>query len=968
MSAPRNSRMLLASAALCLVAGCIFDEKEARGGHVVENEIAGTLYVEGGGMAAGAVVRVYPVDYVPKGSLLKAADSGPVVQTTSDADGRYAFDSLPPGEYNIMAELGGRLSYQDSVVIAGNGDSIPSDTLAEPGSLAGRVLLEPNEDPRAAFVQVLGTNRFSPCDSSGRFLLRELAAGEYSLRVVATLPEYTPYFGSIRIRSGRKDTLAEPIRPAFTGVPVVLGLAAAYDTATSSVRLSWKPSGYRFLKEYLVFRNHASDLALPTVPIARVRDTVFVDELAGLMASQGTAGTQYEYRVRMRSLSDRDGLAFGTVEVEAAPRALVAPVLAISSPSHPALIASVGDSGQAVLAWSGPRREADSLLWSIAGAAVARRKITGREGKDTLGFRLPALAGEVTVSARFRDAQGSSWEGSISMRAVQDVPTAIASRDTLVTLHDKVRLRGMAEQAFGAIASWEWDIGNTGAFVRVAGGDTLIQVGGSPGVMECVLRVTDDDGNRALDTLSITVVRDACFATVGKDTLVTVRDAVRLHATGGDGRGSIVRREWDIGARGEFREVSGWDTSIVASGLPGTESHVFRVTDDDGNQALDTMRVTVVDDVPSNKLDYARLALSMGGGFAYHAEVSETGRIVKYEWDIGRTGSFTQGSGPDTSFIPRGPSGSTIATVFRVTDDDGNSRESGVLLTLQPYVNGKDIPFKSPFSGSIARPSVAGLDRKVYVAGGRDTGPSSLAARFSFVADAWEAMPSMSQPREDFALIACADRVYALGGRGYSGPVAKVEAFNPASGVWEAVPDMPLARSRHGAAALEGRIYVVGGGSSREAAGSMDVFDPATSTWTAGPPLPVPLDGPAVAALNGKLYVTGGIESGPAIPRVNRRMFVWEASAGTWSDAAPASQDFVLPAVGIWEGKILLMGGRAPGVSLQVQAYDPVLDQWKAKTPMGRSGGGWTGEALEGRLFLADEVQRFMYYEPGMDQ
>lgn len=97
----------------------------------------------------------------------------------------------------------------------------------------------------------------------------------------------------------------------------------------------------------------------------------------------------------------------------------------------------------------------------------------------------------------------NSFAGNITVPAFtagNSVPRASAGNDTAVAPGATVNLRGTASDAFGGnITKWEWSIAGS-AFAQTSGGDTSFSRA-TPGAYVNVLRVTDDDGNTALDTM-----------------------------------------------------------------------------------------------------------------------------------------------------------------------------------------------------------------------------------------------------------------------------------------------------------------------------------------------------------------------------------------------------------------------------------------------------------------------------------
>jgi hypothetical protein len=84
-------------------------------------------------------------------------------------------------------------------------------------------------------------------------------------------------------------------------------------------------------------------------------------------------------------------------------------------------------------------------------------------------------------------------------------PVAKAGTDTAVALGSAIELHGAAVDSFGGtISKWEWNLGGTG-FIHTSTGDTTFSRS-SHGAYSCILRVTDDEGNQALDTVIVSSV------------------------------------------------------------------------------------------------------------------------------------------------------------------------------------------------------------------------------------------------------------------------------------------------------------------------------------------------------------------------------------------------------------------------------------------------------------------------------
>ena len=277
------------------------------------------------------------------------------------------------------------------------------------------------------------------------------------------------------------------------------------------------------------------------------------------------------------------------------------------------------------------------------GAIAAREWDIGLTGTfqasadGSRGFAVaPSDTGVILCAFRAIDDDGNATLDTVAVVIDRDIPVPFAGKDTTVSLGDPVRVRGSATDHFGRIVKWEWDLGGTGIF-RASGPDTSFVVPRTAGLnIPCVLRVTDDDGFTAIDTLIASVVKDAPIADAGRDTVVSVHDTVYLRGTARQDFGSIVKWEWKCGTEAFIGGKS--TVSRNAGYLTETMSCVLRVTDDDGNIALDTMRLSVVDDYPIAKIDPLRSTVLKAGDTLYVNGKSSHdgfGTIGSYSWQFG---------------------------------------------------------------------------------------------------------------------------------------------------------------------------------------------------------------------------------------------------------------------------------------------------------------------------------------------
>ena len=274
------------------------------------------IYYPNGAPAPGAIVKVFDVNDTSR---------IPVAQALTDNAGHYALSQIAKGTYNIWAEKDTLVAVQDSVFISSSSSTIKKDTLQASGSITAIIGMQPNDDPRSAYVQMMGSDRYSRnVDAQGYFTINGLATGLYSLRISTTAPNYTPTFFTVPAHSGQADTLKDTLWLIYTGIPVVMGLSAIYDTVTGIMHLSWNKTLFRNFQDYVVFRDPCDSIQPSTLPIKSVTDTVFSDtifkknQIQGQFSFSDTNDYCFKYRVCIRNNSSVQGLTYKYVAVIAA--------------------------------------------------------------------------------------------------------------------------------------------------------------------------------------------------------------------------------------------------------------------------------------------------------------------------------------------------------------------------------------------------------------------------------------------------------------------------------------------------------------------------------------------------------------------------------------------------------------------------------------------------------------------------
>jgi len=350
-----------------VLAGCGGNDKVAGTNDETHTEVAARIYTPGGQtFATGAAVKVVPGD-----------STQAVAVGTVDSTGLPQTSQVPDGIYTVSVTLDSLVSTIDSVVATGGKLQLAeNDTLEASGTLSGVVALQPQDDPATVTVQVLGTENYSNVAENGRFTLTDLPTEKVRLRLVTTLPNYTPTFDTTHATTAAATRIPDTIHMIYTGIPVVTGLAVVNDSATGQLVLSWHPVAYSALLDYLVFRDTAGAIGYSSIPFAATTDSTWRDT-----ASDSTASTQaWRYRVVVRNRSGIAGTWTESVTGVSIPPALrrvdSATWTLVGRGGSTLGTLGSGKMATASLGTGGPSRtfsiesSPDGLLWDSAGTSV----------------------------------------------------------------------------------------------------------------------------------------------------------------------------------------------------------------------------------------------------------------------------------------------------------------------------------------------------------------------------------------------------------------------------------------------------------------------------------------------------------------------------------------------------------------------------------------------------------------------
>lgn len=366
MNTLRCFRILLPALAALAIGGC---DRQAGTTDEHETTVAARVFLPDGTPAAGARVRIFAVSDTAQ----EERD-----QVFASSDGSVVLPVLPAGKYNlVVTDDIGKGVVIDSLLSTGAGSpSMRNDTLRPMGVLTGRLQVEAQHSPTIAWVQILGIGLATNVDTAGRFRL-EVPAGRVTLAALTRDTSYTPTFRSLRtIPDSAVDVGA--VRLVYTGIPIVEGLAATYDTMAGIATVRWNRTLAYGLRGYVLYGGSRGPIVLDDLSDTIWHDTLFRPD------SFAVESARREYFV----------VAVDSSRAEGAPWRRVA-LKAVSPWTIPR-----GNFRDTVLG-TVPADGCDELDTLAGGLVCFRRRIT-----DNYGLRLLHRSDTVYVSV---SADGKVW-------------------------------------------------------------------------------------------------------------------------------------------------------------------------------------------------------------------------------------------------------------------------------------------------------------------------------------------------------------------------------------------------------------------------------------------------------------------------------------------------------------------------------------------------------------------------------
>ncbi|XP_054286694.1 uncharacterized protein LOC129002709 [Macrosteles quadrilineatus] len=201
--------------------------------------------------------------------------------------------------------------------------------------------------------------------------------------------------------------------------------------------------------------------------------------------------------------------------------------------------------------------------------------------------------------------------------------------------------------------------------------------------------------------------------------------------------------------------------------------------------------------------------------------------------------------------------------------------------------------------------SITYFQERIYIAGGRhpskhESEPGAVSRkvwRYDPHYKTWTRIKDMLQARQNFGLVGCNNRLYAIGGRNEKEiAMSKVERFDSGSNSWVSVAPMHVPRAGAVVSEFRGKIWVAGGVILRRSTSSewteiatnrVEYYDWEQNMWFECSTLRFTLAYGVMVPTNNKIYIVGGAIGlqNSSLRGSGKQIDVWDEQSRLWGNA-----------------------------------------------------------------------------------
>ncbi len=307
-----------------------------------------------------------------------------------------------------------------------------------------------------------------------------------------------------------------------------------------------------------------------------------------------------------------------------------------------------------------------------------------------------ATASTPTIGLRITDNNGATGTTTRALTVQNRAPTAsFTLTPNPVVSGNSVSFNGSgSSDPDGTVVKYEWDFDGNGTYETSTGSvATTTKSFATAGSVTVGLRVTDNNGGTATTTRALTVSNRAPTASfTATPNPVPTGTAVSFNGAGSsDPDGTVTKYEWDLDGNGSYETNTG--SVATTSKTYATAANVtvgLRVTDNLGATATTSKALTVQNRAPVASFTATPNPVVTNTSVSFNgaASADPDGTVTKYEWDLDGNGSYETNTGSVATTTKTFPTSGSRTIGLRVTDNNGATGTTSVVLTVQSAYSG----------------------------------------------------------------------------------------------------------------------------------------------------------------------------------------------------------------------------------------------------------------------------------------
>ena len=353
----------------------------------------------------------------------------------------------------------------------------------------------------------------------------------------------------------------------------------------------------------------------------------------------------------------------------------------------------------------------------------------------------------------------------------------------------------------------------------------------------------------------------------------------------------------------DLSSLSGTDTLECAWDIAGLKKIYVKVIDNGGSIWVDSILIKILQDLPvANAGNDTTVGRNDTINLRGSQSIDGYGTIVKYEWDIGNTGSFIEVSNGDTNIVIDTFNFEGIYCILKVTDDDSGSDLDTLIATIGAVKLAIDSANFAPREG---HKSVV-YDGKMWIIAGKVDSDYSNDVWYSADGKNWiQAVDSAAfKPISGHTSVVFNNKMWIIGGNGSDTVWSSSDGI-----IWTKESSGVFAqRMGHTSVLFDNKMWIIGGTWSGNH--KNDVWSSSDGiTWTEATSSAAfpPRSGHASVVFDNKMWVIGGRDAPSSMNDV------WHSTDGVnWIQATTSAAfiDRLEHTSIVFDNKMWVIGGR----------------------------------------------------------